>query len=125
MSNQYQSKPLLTDALAGKLKTGDSTKGLPVVKPKVNYKKDSEEHPINIKQNSAKKHGYELLDVNTDFDDDLPKPDKCLSFTLCLCITIIFGTATYGAFLLFAEIGSEPNTGNSTQTNITNTTNFL
>ena len=37
MSNQYQSKPALTDALAGKLKKGESSRGLKIIDDTKNY----------------------------------------------------------------------------------------
>ena len=123
MSNQYQSNPALTDALAGKLKKGDSSRGLTIIDDTKNY--TGHETVVNI-NNVRKKNrdGYELVDVNNDFQDELHKPDICMSVTLCLCMVIIFSSATYGALLLFENVDDYDHTDNSTATNTSNTTIF-
>ena len=120
MSTQYQSKPVLTDALTGKLKNGESPHGYQKSQSDIN----SDETVILVKDKTTQ-YGYQLLDVNDSFEHELPQPDKCLSFTLCMCVLVIFATATYGAFLMFEKIEEENrNTGNSTIANITNITDF-
>lgn len=127
MSTQYQSKPVLTDALTGKLKNGESPHGYQ--KSPHGYQKsqsdiNSDETVILVKDKTTK-YGYQLLDVNNSVGNELPQPDMCLSFTFCMCVLVIFGTATYGAFLMFEKIAQEKdNTGNSTIANITNITDF-
>lgn len=123
MSNQYQSKPALTDALAGKLKKGESSRGLKIIDDTKNY--TGNETVVNInKVRKKNQHGYELIDVNNDFQDELHKPDICMSIALCLCIVIIFTSAAYGALLLFENVNDYDHTDNSTATNTSNTTIF-
>tara|TARA_B100001059_G_scaffold69635_1_gene66783 strand:- start:456 stop:851 length:396 start_codon:yes stop_codon:yes gene_type:complete len=125
MSNQYQSKPALTDALAGKLKKGDSSRGLIIIDDTNKSKKHDNETSIKINHYTQQnRNGYELIDVNTDNCDEKSKPDMCMSFTFCICIVSIFGFASYGALLLFEDMNNDDNMGNGTSTNITNITNF-
>lgn len=120
MSTQYQSKPVLTDALTGKLKNGESPHGYKKTQSDIN----SDETVILVNNNTSK-YGYQLLDADNSVGNELPQPDKCLSFTFCMCVLVIFATATYGAFLMFEKIEKEKdNTGNSTIANVTNITNF-
>ena len=123
MSNQYQSKQALTDALAGKLKKGDSSRGLTIIDDTKKY--TGHETVVNI-NNVRKKNrdGYELVDVNNDAQYELHKPDMCMSVTLCLCVALVFGFATYGALLLFENVDDYDHTDNSTATNTSNTTIF-
>ncbi len=123
MSNQYQSKPALTDALAGKLKKGDSSRGLKIIDDTKNYTGHETVDNIN-KVRKQNRQGYELIDVNNDVQDELPKPHICMSVTLCLCIVVVFGCATYGALLLFENVDDYDHTDNSTATNTSNTTIF-
>ena len=121
MSNQYQSKPALTDALAGKLKNGESSRGLKIIDDTKNYTGNETVDNIN-KVRKQNQQGYELIDVNNDFQDELHKPDICMSLTLCLCFVVIFGSATYGALLLFENVNDYEDVDNSTATNSSNIT---
>ena len=63
MSTQYQSKPVLTDALTGKLKNGESPHGYQKSQSDIN----SDETVILVK-NKTTEYGYQLLDVNNSFE---------------------------------------------------------